>query len=244
MVADSCDCNSFRRKPIRGSPPLLVVARCLRWCYAIAMKIPVLLISGLIAGCGSSDDAGSADAAASADSNGSAIDSGGGADSSGGVDSRLLPAASGRMWTYQVSAVGGGSVCAPGTHSDQILGEETIDGRNAFEVSGWCSAVGTTLIAVDGDKAEARYQGGWIVVLDVPVQDGHTWTSTGPVSYTWRDHGTVTVPAGTFDDCWKRDQNVSYTAYTIYCRGVGATVDYSEDLAGNGWHAQLTATNF
>jgi hypothetical protein len=39
-------------------------------------------------------------------------------------------------------------------------------------------------------------------------------------------------------------QNVSYTAYNTYCRGVGLVRSYSEDLNGAGWDAVLAAKNF
>ncbi len=60
-------------------------------------------------------------------------------------------------------------------------------------------------------------------------------------SYTWESAGSVTMPAGTFNDCWTARQNVSYTAYQTYCPGVGMVESYSEDLAGNGWTAQLAS---
>jgi hypothetical protein len=36
-------------------------------------------------------------------------------------------------------------------------------------------------------------------------------------------------------------QDVSYTAYLTYCRGVGLVESYSEDLNHAGWDAKLTA---
>jgi len=209
------------------------------------------MISGcvLLAACsgggsgGPGIDAAAGDGGTIPDGGGPGIDGGGGGDDGGGADERLYPLAVGRSWTYEVGAVGAGAVCAPGTYSEEVLGTTSVGGREAFEVAGWCSAVGTNYLASDGDKVEVYYNGGWIVVLDTPVEEGHTWTSTGPVVYTWKQEGAVTVPAGTFDDCWRREQQVSYTAYTIYCRGVGAVIDYSQDLAGNGWDARLSASS-
>jgi len=54
----------------------------------------------------------------------------------------------------------------------------------------------------------------------------------------------VTVPAGTFTDCWTAQQQVSYTAYLTYCRGAGLVRSYSQDLGGNGWDAQLASKSF
>jgi hypothetical protein len=161
-----------------------------------------------------------------------------------GVDARLLPLELGRTWTYDVSTFGDFPVCSPGMHDDAVLGEVQQDGRAAFEVSSFCPAAGTSIISVDGDIVELWVQGGWIRVLDVPVEEGHMWSSTGAIQYVWRDAGTVTVPAGTFDDCWRREQIVSYTAYTVFCRGVGAVRHFSMDLAGAGWDAVLASKSF
>ncbi len=157
-------------------------------------------------------------------------------------DDRLMPLALGRTWTYDVASVGGG-FCANGSHDVKVLGQKTVDGRNAFEVSSFCSGVGSAYETVNGDQADVDYQGTWNHFLDVPVQDGHSWPyfNTG---YTWESVPTITVPAGTFTACWKAHQNVSYTAFGIYCRGVGMVQSYSQDLAGNGWDAKLTAKNF
>lgn len=204
----------------------------------------------VVTACGSGDRMGVGDAGAPRDAGRGSTDGGGSTDASGdtgaadaggGGDEGIYPLSVGRTWTFEVAAVGAGSVCAAGTHSDEVLAEVTVDGRGALEVRSWCSAAGTSTLYREGDRVESRYMDGWIVVLDTPVEEGHTWTSTGPIRYTWRREGSVTVPAGTYDDCWRREQQVAYTAYTIFCRGVGPVRDYSEDLSGAGWDARLTA---
>ena len=160
-----------------------------------------------------------------------------------GPDDRLVPLAVGRTWTYEVKDVGTGSVCGPGTHPSTVLGHAVVDGRDAFQVTSFCTQVGSTNETVNGDQVDADYQGTWLHVTDVPVQAGHSWTYFN-TSYTWEAVATITVPAGTFTGCWRAHQNVTYTAYQIYCRGVGVVESYSQDLAGNGWDAKLTAKNF
>ncbi len=213
----------------------------------LARVLAIGLVLGGCGGAGGGDD--SVDAAAGGDGSsvadsGGATDGAGSGDGANGGDDRLYPVEVGRSWTYQVAAVGAGAVCSPGSYSEVITGQESVGGRTAFAVDNWCSAVGTTYASVDGDLVETWYNGGWITALDTPVEEGHTWNMTSAVSYTWHDAGTVTVPAGTFDDCWNREQNVSYTAYTIYCRGVGVVRSYSQDLGGNGWDAQLATKSF
>jgi hypothetical protein len=168
------------------------------------------------------------------------------ADGTGGepTDDRLLPLEPGRSWTYDVTTFGTTPVCSSGEHTEAVLEAVDVEGRSGFEVSSFCPAAGTSVLAVEGDVADLLYQSDWIRVLDVPVEEGHTWTSTGPIEYVWRDAGTVTVPAGTFSDCWTREQIVAYTAYTTFCRGVGAVRHVSMDLSGSGWDAVLIATDF
>jgi hypothetical protein len=157
-------------------------------------------------------------------------------------DDRLQPLALGRTWTYDVQSVGTG-YCASGTHDVTVLGHATVDGRDAFQVSSFCSGIASAYETVNGDQVDVDYQGAWNHYLDVPVQDGHSWPYFNS-SYTWHAVPTITVPAGTFTGCWKASQNVTYTAYATFCRGVGMVESYSQDLAGNGWDAKLSAKNF
>jgi hypothetical protein len=78
-------------------------------------------------------------------------------------------------------------------------------------------------------------------VVDAPVMAGHSW-SNGVATVTWRDAGTVTVPAGTFESCFRAE--ISADSYTTFCRGVGPVRWYVKDTSGNGYDAQLTAKNF
>lgn len=165
-------------------------------------------------------------------------------DSSNPGETALLPLAVGRSWTYQVTQLGSYSTCATGSQTESVTSQSVVGGRAAFDVSSWCSASGTNTLSVNGDQVSLYYGGAWNVILDVPVEEGHSWTVYGTIQYTWHDAGTVTVPAGTFTQCWRREQVVSYTAYTIFCRGVGAVRDYSADLNGSGWDAQLASKSF
>jgi hypothetical protein len=164
-------------------------------------------------------------------------------DSTAPAEARLYPLEVGHKWTYDVAAVGGGAVCTPGTRSSEVKAKRTVSGREAFEVSSFCAAAGTSTLAVDGDKVQVLYNGTWLTVTDPRLEDGHQWTFYN-TSYTWRRETSVTVPAGTFDDCWTAVQNVSYSAFTTYCRGVGPVRSYSRDLNGAGWDAKLSAKSF
>lgn len=47
-----------------------------------------------------------------------------------------------------------------------------------------------------------------------------------------------------YDECWKVTQQVSYTSYWIYCRGIGLVTYEIVDLAGGTIHAELQSKSF
>src|SRR4029077_714132 len=92
-------------------------------------------------------------------------------------------------------------------------------------------------------EVDFYYNGSWGTLIDPMLVEGHSWTYFN-TSYAWHRETSVTVPAGTFTDCWTARQQVTYTAYLTYCRGAGLVRSYSQDLAGNGWDAQLASKSF
>ncbi len=208
-----------------------------------------------VAGCGDDGDlfgdGGGGAATTSASSNAattststSASGTGSSSSSSGsGTDDRIDPIELGRSWTYDVEEIGTFAYCPSGSHTGETIAQVEKNGKPAFEVTSLCQNLPSSLYAVEGDVVFVDYLDTWVLALDAPVEEGHTW-SNGASTFTWHDEGTVTVPAGTFDDCWRATQNVAYEAYTIFCRGVGPVHWRSVDLAGNGFDAVLTAKNF
>lgn len=160
-----------------------------------------------------------------------------------GADERIDPIEVGRSWTYDITELGTYPFCPGGTHSGTALSSEMVAGKQAIQVQSACANAGTAYYAVDGDLVQVDVQGAWLTALASPVQEGQTW-SQGSDSFTWHSAGTVTVPAGTFGDCWSATQNVAYSAYAIFCRGVGPVRWYTKDAQGNGYDAQLGAKNF
>jgi hypothetical protein len=164
----------------------------------------------------------------------------GGVATEGAID----PIAVGHAWTYTVTELGTYPACPTGTSTATALTAGTEDGKaGAIEIQSLCSAAPPSWYVVDGDVVQVDVDGTWVLALDAPVQEGHTW-SNGVATFTWHDAGTVTVPAGTFDECWNATENVSYTAYTTFCRGVGPVHWYSKDASGNGFEAILTSKSF
>lgn len=161
---------------------------------------------------------------------------------SGSSDDRLYPLEVGRTWTYDVTSTY--ASCPAGTAETRVLSQGTTDGRPTFSVQGFCGLVGNT--NVDGDRVDEYYDWGptgWMRSLDEPVSDGHEWTTTnGSATFTmtYSDAGTV----GTYDRCWKVTQNVSYTSYWVYCRGVGLVTYEMIDLGGGTIRAELRSKSF
>jgi hypothetical protein len=153
------------------------------------------------------------------------------------------PVALHRAWTYDVQVFGAASACTPGRHDGSVVKEDVIDGKHAYEVQSFCPGVPSLFYAFDVDRVELDYEGSWVLALDTPVEEGTTWSS-GASSFTWHEAGSVTVPAGTFSRCWKATENAGYTAYTVFCRGVGAVEWFRKDAQGNGFDARLVAKNF
>ena len=157
-------------------------------------------------------------------------------------DARIDPIALDRSWTYDVQIFGSYPGCSAGKQSGKVLEAGTYEGRSAFRIQSLCPGFGSSWYAVEGDVVEIFYKK-WLRVVDAPVSEGHTW-SNGVTSVTWHALGTVTVPAGTFTDCFKADQAAGYASYTVFCRGIGPVQWYTKDLAGNGYEAKLVAKNF
>src|SRR5262249_55445704 len=83
---------------------------------------------------------------------------------------------------------------------------------------------GTLYYSATGDHVETSPNGTtWSVLTDPPVVAGHSW-SNGAAGLTcqWSSAGDVTVPAGTFHDCWTATCTSAFeTDHTTYCRGTG-----------------------
>jgi hypothetical protein len=215
-----------------------------------------LVIMGLVAGCSGSAGSSTANKSDGATS----VDGGqedavveieassggeGGSDAAvdGGPDERIDPIAPGHTWTYDVTILGTYPACVAGTHTATVLHEEMLGGRDAFEVQSFCVPAGSFFYSVDGDRVFTWVAMTWVLTLDAPVAAGHTW-SDGLDSFTWEAVPTVTVPAGTYTNCWRAVEQVTYPTYTAFCRGVGPVQWHYEDGHGNGYEAVLRSTNF
>jgi hypothetical protein len=158
-------------------------------------------------------------------------------------DRRIDPIEVGRAWTFEVKVLGIYPLCENGTFEANAVRAETVEGKQAIYVTSFCPSSPGFHYSVDGDNVWSHYLGEWISSLQAPVQKGHSWTD-GYLDYEWESKGTVTVPAGTFDECWSATTIASYTSYILLCRGVGPVRWHYEDGWGNGYDATLVAKNF
>lgn len=206
----------------------------------MTLRGPMLLLASALAACGVDGPPTAGEPGSSGGKTDDASDSGAGADAGGGdaaagdgggdPDTRLYPLAVGRVWTYQIASTY--PSCPSGTREARVLETGEIEDRSTFRMTGSCGAPAE--VAVDGDVVDVWYDWGptgWYRMLDEPVADGHTWTTTngsGVFTQTYSALGEF----GGHDDCWRVDQNVPYTSYWIYCRGVGMVWSELIDLAG------------
>jgi hypothetical protein len=200
---------------------------------------------------GATGGASSASGGASSGSGG--VPSGGGSGDTqpsggtGSIDDGALPAASllplavGNVWSYQFSSPGAQVQCEADlvAHVSRVVRTEVVDGRDAYLVTWPCASEDDpdTFVYVtqtDGEIqqriGDSRYS-----TLPNPVIAGHSWEVVG-VQYEWSFAGTMTVPAGTFENCWSRTPHLGFVAEVTYCPDVGpvrqGTRDYELALAG------------
>ncbi len=161
-----------------------------------------------------------------------------------GATTPLYPLALGARWSFKVQALGVGGQCNSGMFDQTVLSANGAGARPAFQLTSFCTgAPGTSdLSTPGGDEVDIWEQSTWAPLIALPLQEGWTWAYL-TTTYAWHRETAVTVPAGSFTDCWTaRHQTVSF-AYETYCRGVGPVASHFEDETGAGWDAQLvTAT--
>jgi len=153
-------------------------------------------------------------------------------------DEAISPMSVGNRWTFEVTGFTADPTCSAGTYDSEVIDMEEIDGSVAYEKRTFCSRNGnqsTSYFRVDGDNVEVLVNSEWETLLDPPVQDGHEWTSYTGSARHWEERGQVTVPAGTFDDCWAAVSE-SGDYYVTYCRGTGPVKSALE----NDYEAVLT----
>jgi hypothetical protein len=155
------------------------------------------------------------------------------------------PIAIGEAWTYDVTVAGSFSECNDGTFVSNVSQTESLDGKAAYLISSFCPGIQSVWYSASGDVVYAYDGQDWLLALDAPVQDGHTWTNSIE-TFVWKDVGSITVPAGTFANCFEADVQDEATYYAVtFCRGAGPVKWHYRDTSGsNGYDAVLHSKNF
>jgi hypothetical protein len=87
---------------------------------------------------------------------------------------------------------------------------------------------------------EVNLGSAWSVVLPRPIADGAVFMSASS-SQVVAQVADVTVPAGTFSNCWQTAYVTATGAETTYCAGVGLVLlDYVAP-SGGGYRLELTS---
>lgn len=170
----------------------------------------------------------------------------GGAQGTGGVGSGgagavlpsdLFPLALGNRWTYVVLNDPTG-YCDQTYLDEEAYATDELDGVSCFVLSSPCYAPDPAYdsrLAVVDDEVVQRLDETWRAVLKAPVAEGTGWIvpyGTESFGYGWYFEGEVTVPAGTFQNCWSRRLSPPEASPDIdtYCPGVGPVRRTSTDL--------------
>jgi hypothetical protein len=145
----------------------------------------------------------------------------------------LWPIKIGSTWSYAASGY-----CS-GTVDRTVVSANAVDGRAAFQIddsSAACTTVAESYSLPGGDQVDIDILGTWSTLIDPVLQEGHSWAYYGSTMLTWHRETSVTVPAGTFTDCWTANSSDPSIPSDTYCRGVGPVQSHSSSL-----DLQLTA---
>lgn len=143
------------------------------------------------------------------------------------------------------------------TDTSEVTGILEIDGRSAFVLSRTTTRYGagapssfTSYVAVEGDNEWSRsdqQDAAWEQSQKAPLTDGASWTVDG-WTYSYKREAAQTVPAGTFDDCWRIMLRTSSAPGqindNIVCRGVGLVRETMSNPSGASLDLVLAEKNF
>jgi hypothetical protein len=113
----------------------------------------------------------------------------------------------------------------------RVVREIEKAGRKAFEVTSPCEGVSSGYLSSSDQAIDSLYNGDWWRYLALPPAEGTEWLEFRAKAF-WHEIGKVTVPAGTFDHCWRKVRRVVYDDWSDYCEGTGLVRSKMKDLAG------------
>lgn len=175
-------------------------------------------VGGSTGAAGSGQGGSSAGTSAGTNTGGNGTAGVGGNDGGSVTPLELEPLAVGNLWTYTVTVQEPTDDCPNGSGTREIKTSVEWEGRTAFEMHRFCDLDPTYLNVTNGEIYQ--YLEGWYRNVAAPVQEGATWAFAPGYTLKWSSVGAVTVPAGTFTNCWRRSI-AEYEGSITFCPGVG-----------------------
>lgn len=149
------------------------------------------------------------------------------------VATDLQPLAIGSSWQYErthLTLLGDNvPACGLGPATMSIAEMLDLDSRSAIRLNTVCN--NNMFLSVDGDAIDWHDMDGmprWRRHLENPVVENMEWTTHFDIVFRWTPQGAISVPAGDFDNCWRREV-VGTMTYTVYCPGVGPVRTYAPE---------------
>ena len=143
---------------------------------------------------------------------------------------QMMPLEVGNEWEFDISS--NYSSCKAGVGVTKIHKLAQISGRSAFEASYACNGRRGYMSEVSSGKIDIHYNGNWYRYLDTPLVEGHVWNEFRAQAL-WTRVEDITVPAGTFTNCWRKIRQVPYTHWEEYCDGIGMVRSEVIDMGQN-----------
>lgn len=150
-----------------------------------------------------------------------------------------FPLKVGNEWTYEVT--NGGTFCGSGEVVSKVRESFDKGGVTHFKVDPICKyyGPGAQIIWEENDKIYTYIATSAVSnILSLPPEQDKTWSINSAVSATWHKVESITVPAGTFTNCWEVRQNKWGAA--IYCPNIGAVRGNGD----NGYKYELKSWKF
>lgn len=132
----------------------------------------------------------------------------------------LMPLAVGNTWSYQITTGGTCLQAVDGIFTQTMAEPRESIGKLAFPLEpALCEGTVDYFVIEDGVLLEQ--EGVWGAALDAPVQDGHAWMYPSGEDYVYEAVSSITVPAGTFTNCWRRVLTGPEDETKVFCPDVG-----------------------
>lgn len=156
---------------------------------------------------------------------------------------QLFPLAVGNVWNYNTTILPGSTgtpPCAAGMHATTITGRAMFMGQDAYTATHVCAPTATRYYVENAQGLEVNVGAAWSLVLPRPIADGAMFQAASSQPVIARV-ANITVPAGTFSNCWQTAYVSATGPVTTYCAGVGLVSLEYQAPSGGGYKIELTS---